>query len=124
MTDDLTAELTALEKGFWEASTDPGFFGEHLADEAVMVFPYGVGAMDKAMVLYTIRANAEEWASVEFADARVVRLGEDAAVITYKVTAERNDDEPFKAFTSSTFVRRDGRWLLAFHQQTLASTGK
>ncbi len=123
MTDDLTNELMALERGFWEAATDRDFFREHLADEAVMVFPYGVGAMDKAMVLYTIRADVEAWTSLEFTEEQVVRLGDDAAVITYKVAAGRSDDEPFKAFISSTYVRRDGNWLLAFHQQTLASTG-
>jgi hypothetical protein len=124
VTDDLTSELLQMEHRFWEAATDPEFFGEHLADEAVMVFPYGVGAMDKAMVLYTIRANVEKWASFELTEVQLVPIGGDAAVIAYKVTAGRSEDDPFKAFISSTYLRRDGRWLLVFHQQTLASTGK
>ena len=124
MTDDLTTELLALEHGFWEAATDTDFHREHVADEAVMVFPYGVGAMDKEMVVYTINANTAVWLSHEFEDVQVVPIGDEAAVITYKAIGERADDEPFKAFISSTYVRRDGRWLLLFHQQTLASTGK
>ena len=124
MTDDLTSELLQMEQRFWEAATDPEFYRENVADEAVLVFPYGVGAMDKSMVLYTIGANSEEWVSHEFDKVQVVSLGDDAAVISYKVAAGRSGEDPFKAFISSTYVRRDGRWLLAFHQQTLASTGK
>ncbi|MCJ7724882.1 MAG: hypothetical protein MUP76_00630, partial [Acidimicrobiia bacterium] len=75
MTNDLTAELLHLEHRFWEASTDPDFYREHVAEEAVLVFPYGVGAMDKSMVLYTVGANAEEWVSHQFDDVYVVALG-------------------------------------------------
>ena len=124
MTDDLTAELLALENAFWEGATDADLYREAVADDAVFVFPYGVGAMDKQMVIYAIGANDEDWLSHELTSVQVVPLGDDAAVIAYKAEAERPDDEPFKAWVSSTYVRRDGRWLLAFHQQTLASTGK
>jgi len=122
--DDLNAELLALEHRFWEASTDVDFYREHLADEAVLVFPYGVGALDKGMIAYTINASSEEWISHEFEEVQVVPIGDDAAVITYKAIGERPDDEPFEAYISSTYIRRNGRWLLVFHQQTLASTGK
>lgn len=121
---DLTAKLEQLERGFWDSSTDTAFYGDHMADDAVMVFPYGVGAMDKQEVLYAIGANREEWSSYELSNVQVVELGEGAAVITYKVVAERTDADPFKAYVSSTYVRRDGVWILAFHQQTLASTGR
>ena len=124
MSDDLNAELLALEHRFWEASTDADFYREHLADEVLLVFPYGVGAMDKEMTVYTINASSEGWISHEFEEVQVVPIGDDAAVITYKGIGERPDDEPFKAYVSSTYLRRDGRWLLIFHQQTLASTGK
>lgn len=123
MTDDLTAALLAMEHGFWGAATDPDFYRDNMADEAVMVFPYGVGPMDKAMVIYAIGVSDEEWVSYDISGVRVVPISDDAGVITYKVAAERTDGAPFKAFIASTYVRRDGRWLLMFHQQTLASTG-
>lgn len=121
MSDTLTAELLEMEHRFWKGSTDPGTYREHMADDAVMVFPYGVGAMDKQMVVYTVGANPEEWASWDFAGVNVVPLGDDAAVITYRVHAERADAAPFEAFVSSAYVRRDGHWVLAFHQQTPAA---
>jgi hypothetical protein len=120
MTEDLKEELLALERGFWSAATDPGYYEEHVSADGIMVFPYGVGAMTKPQILYTIRANDEEWDSYEFADVKVVSLGAEAAVITYKAVAARAQGDDFKAFVSSTYLRDDGGWLLAFHQQTLA----
>jgi len=120
---DLLAELLEMEHRFWQSSTDPAVYREHMADDGVMVFPYGVGVMDKDMVVYAIGANAEEWAAYDLLEPRAMPLGDDAALIVYKAVAERPDDEPFKAWVSSTYVRRDGRWMLACHQQTLAPAG-
>jgi len=50
----------------------------------------------------------------------VVRLGDDAAVVAYHVTAERTGEPEFSAIVASTFVRREDRWQLAFHQQSPA----
>lgn len=124
MTDDLTAELLEMEHRFWAAATDPDFYREHVADDAVMVFPYGVGAMDKDMVIYAVTASTEEWASHELEEVRVVPIGDDAAVITYQASADGAADRRFEAFVSSIYVRREGRWMLVFHQQTLASAGR
>jgi len=110
MPDGLSAELTDMEHRFWDSATDPDFYREHLADEAVLVFHYGVGAMDKQMVIYAIKATAEAWISHEFEAVRVVPIGDDAAVITYKASGERAGDAPFRAFVSSAYVRRNGRW--------------
>ena len=124
MSENLEEQLLEMEHAFWQASTDPDFYRKHVAEDVVLVFPYGVGAMDKKMVLYTIGANTEEWENYEISEVGAVSLAEDAALITYKVSAERAvGDEPFEAFVSSVYIRSDGPWLLAFHQQTLASTG-
>lgn len=39
-------------------------------------------------------------------------------MLIYKVTAQRAGEEQYSAVISSTFVRQDGTWKLAFHQQT------
>lgn len=121
MSDDLAAELLALEQGFWGASTDPSYYEEHVAEEAVMIFPYGVGPMDKRQVLYTVGANAEGWDAYELSEVHVVPLCADAALITYRAVAERGGDDPFEAFVASAYVRANGDWLLVFHQQTLSA---
>ena len=121
MSDALTDELLQMEHRFWESSTDPDVYREHLADDGVMVFPYGVGAMDKQMVLYAVSANAERWETHDLTSVRVVPLGDDAAVISYLARAERGDGAPFEAWVSSIYARRSGRWVLVLHQQTLAA---
>jgi hypothetical protein len=36
----------------------------------------------------------------------------------YAVAAQGDGQDPFSAVVSSTFVRRDGHWRLAFRQQS------
>lgn len=120
MAENLETQLLEMEHAFWEASTDPGFYEEHVADDAVLVFPYGVGAMDKEMTIYAVTSNEGQWESHEFEDVRVMPFGEDAGLITYRATATRAGDEgEFNVQVSSAYVQRDGAWKLVFHQQTL-----
>jgi hypothetical protein len=58
------------------------------------------------------------WASYRLEEPQVHALGENAAVVTYGVVAQREGSPPYSALISSTYVRRDARWRLAFHQQT------
>jgi hypothetical protein len=50
-------------------------------------------------------------------DARTLRLDDDTVAITYRFDGRRGD-ETHVALLSSVYVSREGRWLLAFHQQT------
>ena len=120
MAGNIEEQLLALEHAFWAASTDPDFYEEHVDDDAVLVFPYGVGAMDKEMTIYAVSANEGHWESHEFEGVRVMPFDEDAGLITYRAKATRvGDDGIFKAQVSSAYVQRDGTWKLVFHQQTL-----
>jgi hypothetical protein len=47
-------------------------------------------------------------------------LSADSGLVVYRVNAQRTGEEPYVAIVSSTFIRGDGRWLLAFHQQSPA----
>ena len=120
MAEDLETQLLEMEHAFWEASTSTDFYEEHVADDAVLVFPYGVGAMDKEMTIYAVNSNEGHWESHEFEDVKVVPFCEDAGLITYRAKAIRVGDEgAFKVQVSSAYMRRDGAWKLVFHQQTL-----
>jgi hypothetical protein len=57
------------------------------------------------------------WEETEISDARVVELGPDAAALTYRWRSRRGD-ATYEAAMSSVYVRREGRWQLALHQQT------
>ncbi|MGN6871650.1 MAG: hypothetical protein ACTHMY_24910 [Solirubrobacteraceae bacterium] len=48
----------------------------------------------------------------------MVELGHDSGVVVYSVVAQRPGDEPYAAVVSSTFVRDNDEWKLAFHQQS------
>jgi hypothetical protein len=48
----------------------------------------------------------------------VLALGEDAAALIYKVTAQRAGSESYTALVSSTYVRHGQTWQMALHQQT------
>ena len=117
MTESLTQELIHVEQRGWEAlCTDEGsaYYHDHLADNALMAFPFGV--MDRQEALDAMAA-AEPWTSFHLDAPQVVALGPDSGVVVYSVTAQREGQEPFSAIVSSTFVRREGERKLAFHQQ-------
>jgi len=111
-------ELIALERRGWEAlSSDGGgaYYREHLAEDAVMAFAFGVLSRDEALAAME---SAPPWASFELIEPRAIQLTPDSGVVVYRVHACRAGEEPYDAVVSSAFVRRDGSWRLAFHQQT------
>jgi hypothetical protein len=115
MTDE---DLISLERQGWQAlTTEHGasYYRDHLADDAVMAFPFGVISRSQAIEAI---AAAPPWSRYELTDAKVIRLGEDAAVVVYHVRAQRGRQPEFVAVASSTFVRASGSWRLAFHQQS------
>jgi hypothetical protein len=58
------------------------------------------------------------WDSFSIADARVVRLTPDSAVLTYRFSGRRGGDPAYDALMGSAYVKREGSWKMAFHQQT------
>ena len=112
--------LIDVERAGWEAlSSGRGgaYYREHLTEDALMAFSFGVMTRDEAIAGME---SAPPWASYEIKDPRVVELTEDSGVVVYAVEARRDGQEPYSAVVSSTFVRQDGAWKLAFHQQTPA----
>jgi hypothetical protein len=114
----LEETLIEAERDGWSALTTPeagAYYREHLAGGALMAFPFGVLDRDQAI---EAMESAPPWAEFEMRDPRVVALTEDSGVIVYSVVAHRSGEPPYAAVISSTYVRRDGGWRLAFHQQT------
>jgi hypothetical protein len=115
---DLEETLIAAEREGWTALTTAdgaAHYREHLAAGALMAFPFGV--IDRAQAIEAMEA-APPWAEFEMRDPRVVALTDASGVVVYSVVARRAGEEPYRAIVSSTFVREDGAWKLAFHQQT------
>ena len=110
-------EIEALERRGWEALSGPAgasFYDDLMTDDGLMVFP-GV-TLDKIATLRAI-GGAQPWSSHQLDDVRLATAG-DAAVVTYRATAQREGEEAYEASMSSVYVRLDGRWRLILHQQT------
>jgi hypothetical protein len=116
---ELEKRLIDVEKQLWK--NDSGSYQHHLTDEALLVFPE-TGVITKAIAIDAILAENVEgrrWAEVKFDEVRSLRIGEDVALLTYRVAARwEHEESKISALASSVYVKRDGVWKLAFHQQT------
>lgn len=111
-----TAALIDLERRFWHG--DAAFYDERLTADAVMVFPPPTGMLDRDAIVDAL-GGGDRWRSVAVSDDRVVEVGSDVALLVYRADAVRADDEgDYAAYVSSTYIREDGTWRLAAHQQT------
>ena len=112
--------LLDLEHAAWRALSSDGdaavaFYRDVLADDVLMLLPGGMVIDDRDQVLESM--SGAPWTAFELADERVVDLTPDSAVVAYRATAVRDGGE-YTALFNSTYVRDDGAWKLAVHQQT------
>lgn len=116
--DELKDALLALETAGWNAlkeGTGRRFYAGVLTDDAVMLLPQvGLLTHDKALD----GMDGQPWSWFQIRNPQAVALGDDAAVLTYRVQARRDFQPEYQALIASTYVRRDGEWRLALHQQT------
>jgi ketosteroid isomerase-like protein len=120
----LTKELLDLERQLWDANVagDGEFYGKLLRPDALAVSPWGTIDYDTAVA--GISVNRNPYTGYELTDEHALALGPDAGLLTYqaRVDGQRSDSgESFShtVYATSVYVREDGRWRSAFHQQTL-----
>ena len=107
-------ELWTREKAFWLGGAE--IYRQHVVDDAALVFPGMV--LTKAQVIESI-ANGPRWTAVTFTEQRLVPLTPDAVALVYHGSGHRERQAtPYSALVSSVYVRRDGEWKLALHQQS------
>jgi len=113
------SELIEIERRLW--TNDAVFFEDTLIREALLVLP-AAGVIAKHLAVDAIlaeNADGRRRADVEFDEVRSLSLADDAAVLTYRVAARWDPQSPKgRARASSVYVRRNGKWKLAFHHQT------
>jgi len=113
-------ELLDLENQGWTSlcdSTGADFYGRLMTPDGVMVLAHGQ-VLDRDAVLASLD-DAPPWRTYEITEERLIRLGDDQAILVYTGRATRDGDEPpFVALMSSVYVRREGAWRLALYQQT------
>lgn len=112
-----TNELLALERGFWKAAGDASFYNEHFHDDGLMLLPHLPHPLDKAAVLASV-AGASAWTDVVMDDIAVAEPSPFVAILAYRAQARRNDDAPYRALVSSTYLAEGTTWRMLGHQQT------
>ena len=116
---DLQEHLLRTERELW--TNNAVLYQDTLVPEALLVFPE-TGVITRDVAVEAIRqenAEGRRWAEVHMQQVRTLALSDDAVLLTYRVAARwEHEQAPIEALASSAYVRRDGRWKLAFHQQT------
>jgi uncharacterized protein (TIGR02246 family) len=119
-------ELLGLEKRYWQALQDQDVEAAlRLTDEPCIVTgAQGVGMIDRKTLASMMKDANYTLKRFELKDGAQVRLlRDDVAIVAYQVHEELTvEGKPVSldAADSSTWVRRDGRWLCAMHTEALA----
>lgn len=108
-------DLMQLEKGFWTEGGD--YYRDHVDDECLVAFTEMAGVHSNEEIA-GMNPGAGNWKNVKLEEKGCVELSDDAVVLTYEVEAEHKAGRPYKALVSTGYVKRDGEWKMAFHQQT------
>ena len=119
-------DLLKLEKRYWQALKDRDVdTAIDLTDEdCILAGPQGVARIDKAQ--FASMMNDAEWQLLDFEignDVQIRQLNDDVAVLAYTVHENLTVDGralTLDAAESSTWVRRDGRWVCAMHSEAIA----
>ena len=118
-------ELLALERRYWQALADRDVdTAISLTDDpCIVVGAQGVGRVDHTSYRRMMTEDASwEIQSFSIGDDVPIEVFGDTAVIAYTVHEELTvEGEPvtFDAADSSTWVRRDGKWVCTLHTESL-----
>ena len=119
-------EVVDLERQYWQAIKDNDVeTALRLTDDPCIVTgAQGVNQIDRRSFGEMMKASP--WTLQKFElddDVQVRLLGDDVAIVAYKVREELTvDGKPItlQAADSSTWVRRNGRWVCALHTEAIA----
>ena len=117
-------EIVELETEYWRAIRDKDTDAAiRLTDEPCLVAgAQGARSVDHKAFVAMAKSPVWELRKFELADADVRMLTDDVAVIGYTVTEEMVvEGKPLtlKAADTSTWVRRNGRWVCAVHTESV-----
>lgn len=120
----LEQTLIAEEKALWEAwkNKDAKTFEQWLADDSVYVHNTGVDG--KAEEVKSIADPNCEVKSYALDNFKLTMLDSDAALLTFRATQDfmcSGKAGPTAVQASSIYVKRKGKWLNWFHQETPAA---
>jgi len=109
----LMEELLGIENALAGGSGDQ--YHRHLDDDAVVIIPGQALSKED-----TVAAMQESpgWDEFSITEPHLLELGDDGALLTYRFTGRRGDEQGYEALMSRAYSRSDGAWKLVLHQQT------
>lgn len=113
--ENLKDELVSIEQALWTGGPDT--YRQHLDDDCLIAFTQMAGVSSREDIARTLDGG-ERWRDLEMEVVGVLQPAPDVAILTYRASAVRGTTETYHALVSSAYVKRDGAWRLAFHQQT------
>ena len=119
--------LMAMEKSAWDSfgKGDGKFFQTFLADDSQVIGENGI--MDKTASVAGINTKPCVLKSYEFGNFKVKMADPNTALVTYQATEDATcggQAAPAKVYASSVYVKRGGKWMPIFHQETAAMAMK
>lgn len=120
----IEAQLLDLEKQYWQAIKDRDVQAAmRLTDDPCIVTgAQGVARITQKAFVAMLQAGGWTLHQFDFTDVEVRIVGDDTAIVAYKVKEVLTvDGKPitFEAADSSTWVRRDGQWVCALHTEAV-----
>lgn len=114
-------EIIQLEKQGWEAlSTDSDsareFFSAVLHRDAVLLRSGDKRIADVDDIVESITKNP--WKGFKIENERALALSDNVAVFIYRLCAERQNGDLYKALVSSTYVEEENELKLIVNQHT------
>jgi hypothetical protein len=119
-------EIVDLERRYWEALRDgdeetPTKLSD---DPCIVAGAQGIASLDRRAVAHMMKEASWKLERFEIDPNVQIRvIGDDVAVLAYKVHEDVAVDGrllTLEASDTSTWVKRDGRWVCAMHTEALA----
>ena len=117
-------EIIELETEYWRAirNKDTDALLRLTDDPCLVSGAQGIRSIDHKTFIEMARSPAWELRAFELADTDVRMLTDEVVIIGYTVTEEmliNGKPLTFKAADTSTWVRRNGRWVCALHSESV-----
>jgi len=117
-------ELLNLERSYWQAikERDGSVITKLTDDGCVVAGAQGVAKLDRSTIAAMTSKPTYQLKEFRLTDEVVRMLGDDVAVVAYKVHEDLVVDGKsvsIDAADSSTWVKRDGEWVCAAHTESL-----
>ena len=121
----METKLLDLEQQYWQAMKDKDIEAavRMTDDPCIVAGASGVMKVDRQTFIKMMETAKWTIKDVDLSDAQVRMLGDDVAIVAYKVRENLTvDGKPvtLEAADSSTWLRRDGQWKCALHTESLA----